>query len=43
MMMDAFPGVQTGDGFVFHLQTFQMNNPQKLVALLPNLALLQFH
>jgi len=43
MMVDSFPGVQAGDGFVFHFKTFQMNNPEELVALLPDLALLQFH
>ena len=42
-MMDPFAGIQTGDGLILHFETFQMHNPEELVALLPDLALLQFH
>lgn len=42
-MMDPFAGIQAGDDLIFHFETFQMHNPEELVALLPDLALLQFH
>ena len=42
-MMDSFAGIQAGDDLIFHFETFQMHNPGELVALLPDLALLQFH
>jgi hypothetical protein len=43
MEMRAFAGGEVLVGFVFHFQALQMHDLKVLVALIPDLALLQLH
>ena len=42
VMLDSFAGGETFDGFVFHFQSFEVNDPQIFIAEFPDLALLKF-
>src|ERR1019366_796370 len=39
----ALLGREAGHGFIFHLQAFEPHNAEVLLALLPSLALAEFH
>lgn len=43
MLMQAFARGEVFEGFVFHFQSLEMKDEQVLIALIPDLALLQFH
>ncbi len=43
VMMASCAGGEVFEGLVFHFQTLQMEDEEIEVALIPNLALLQFH
>ena len=43
VMVGAFAGGEVFVGFVFHFQSLQMHDLKVLVALIPDLALLQLH
>lgn len=43
VMMPAFTRLEVGDGLVFHFEPFEMDDPDELIAVFPDLALLKFH